>query len=295
MSGGARSTCGRLMDGTGRPGQSAGGFSRLWAMFGPFQSLVPTEPTPHRRFGKGPRAYWTSRSEQTGPCLRGPGFPCLGRLRRPIARRASCALGLPRRLPARQLARSPVTCGRFYRGRGRAALLSLSSALARRGDRGASTIPHRSRRPTNAVLGNGGIPAVRSGLDESAGADRASRARAGRISGSQGGAWATGAFALQHGRACLGCGVWRCRSWSGRGNSLTLSGFEYLPRHVFEQRFGKMVGPMIALRFEVASLDEAARSLPRRNLAFRAAGASISIPAQGVLGCGVEFREATGG
>lgn len=79
------------------------------------------------------------------------------------------------------------------------------------------------------------------------------------------------------------------------GRSLTLSGFEYLPRHVFEQRFGKMVGPMIALRFEVASLDEAARSLPRRNLAFRAAGASISIPAQGVLGCGVEFREATGG
>jgi hypothetical protein len=76
--------------------------------------------------------------------------------------------------------------------------------------------------------------------------------------------------------------------------SLELSGFEYLSREAFEQRFGKTAVSMIALRFEVASLEAAAASLRRANLTYHAVGPTIFIPAQGALGCGVEFREAAG-
>jgi hypothetical protein len=71
--------------------------------------------------------------------------------------------------------------------------------------------------------------------------------------------------------------------------SLSLSGFKYLPRRVFEERFGIFEGPMVALRFEVTSLEDAAGSMRKSGLSFSVADHAIMVPAQGVLGCGVEF------
>jgi len=71
--------------------------------------------------------------------------------------------------------------------------------------------------------------------------------------------------------------------------SLSLSGFRYLPRRVFEERFGAVEGGMVALRFEVASLEDAACSMRKSGLSFSVADHAIMVPAQGVLGCGVEF------
>lgn len=71
--------------------------------------------------------------------------------------------------------------------------------------------------------------------------------------------------------------------------SLSLSGFKYLPRRAFEERFGAFEGPMVALRFEVASLDDAALSMRKSGLSFSVADRAIMVPAQGVLSCGVEF------
>jgi hypothetical protein len=73
---------------------------------------------------------------------------------------------------------------------------------------------------------------------------------------------------------------------------LSLSGFKYLPRRAFEKRFGTPDGPLVALRIEVASLDDAAGSLRKSGLAFGVADQSIMAPAQGELSCGVEFIQA---
>ncbi len=75
--------------------------------------------------------------------------------------------------------------------------------------------------------------------------------------------------------------------------SLSLSGFEYLPRSVFEQRFGASDGPMVALRFEVASLEDAVLSMRKSGLSFCFEDHAVTVPPQGVLSCGVEFTRAS--
>lgn len=70
---------------------------------------------------------------------------------------------------------------------------------------------------------------------------------------------------------------------------LDLAGFRYLDAETFERRFGRPTASMTALRFEVASLDAAARALDAGRLVYRAGGGRLDVPAQGDLGFGVEF------
>jgi hypothetical protein len=71
--------------------------------------------------------------------------------------------------------------------------------------------------------------------------------------------------------------------------ALDLSGFRYLPRDIFEGRFGRPAGGLSALRFEVRSLDATAAALDAGRLTYALEGAAIVVPAQGELACGVEF------
>ena len=72
---------------------------------------------------------------------------------------------------------------------------------------------------------------------------------------------------------------------------LALSGFEYLAQPTFENSFGRGDGPLIAIRFEVASCDRTASVLRERGVPFAISNRTIAVCAHGVLGCGVEFIE----
>lgn len=76
------------------------------------------------------------------------------------------------------------------------------------------------------------------------------------------------------------------------GRRLDLSGFRYLPQDAFDAGFGRPAGLSTALRFEVGSLDAVTAALGEGGLTHTVDGACIRVPAQGDLGCGVEFRSA---
>jgi hypothetical protein len=79
------------------------------------------------------------------------------------------------------------------------------------------------------------------------------------------------------------------------GAIFDLSGFRHLSATAFEARFGRPPGGLTALRLGVRSLEAAAAAVAAGGLTFRREGPALLVPAQGDLGCGVEFvAEAAG-
>lgn len=74
-------------------------------------------------------------------------------------------------------------------------------------------------------------------------------------------------------------------------SKLDLSGFSYLTKSAFEDKFGEHEGPLIAMRFGVASLDHTASALSERRVPFLVSDLAITVPRHGVLGFGLEFAE----
>lgn len=70
---------------------------------------------------------------------------------------------------------------------------------------------------------------------------------------------------------------------------LDLYGFRYLEAEAFAALFGEPKGLMSAIRIRVDALQSAADALDQGGVSYSVAGASLFVPAQSCLGCGLEF------
>jgi hypothetical protein len=79
-------------------------------------------------------------------------------------------------------------------------------------------------------------------------------------------------------------------SYAAASQHLQLSGFQYIPAKQFDDRFGTPPSGRVAMRFAASSVGQARDCMEAQGFRCAVADGTLSVPAQGELGCGIEFR-----